>query len=66
MATLRAENIEMILNEVGERVPHPTKRNKALVPQQQFLIALHWLDNGGQYRAVGNMYGIFFEINFSQ
>jgi hypothetical protein len=41
MATLRAENIEMILNEVGERVQHPTKRNKALVPQQQFLIALH-------------------------
>jgi hypothetical protein len=66
MATLRAENIEMILNEVGERVQHPTKRNKALVPQQQFLIALHWLHNGGQYRAVGNMYGIFFEINFSQ
>jgi hypothetical protein len=33
MATLRAENIEMILNEVAEKVQHPTKRNKALVPQ---------------------------------
>jgi hypothetical protein len=55
MAILRAGNIEMILNEVGERVQHPTKKNKALVPQQQFLIALHWLGNGGQYRAVGNM-----------
>jgi hypothetical protein len=66
MATLRAENIEMILNKIGERVQHPTKRNKALVPQHQFLIALHWLDNGGQYHAVGNMHGIIFEINFSQ
>jgi hypothetical protein len=46
---LRAENIETILNEIGERLQHPTRRNKALAPQQQLLIALHWLGNGGQY-----------------
>jgi hypothetical protein len=40
MATLRAENIEMILNEIGERVQHPTKKNKAVIPLQQFLVAI--------------------------
>jgi hypothetical protein len=66
MAILRAQNIEMILNEIGERFQHSTKRTKALIPQQQLLIALHWLGNGGQYHALGNTHGIFFEINFSQ
>jgi hypothetical protein len=55
---LRAENIETILNEIGERLQHPTRRNKALAPQQQLLIALHWLGNGGQYHAVGDMHGV--------
>jgi hypothetical protein len=29
-----------------------------LTPQQQLLIALHWLGNGGQYDAVGDMHGV--------
>lgn len=50
--------VEELLQGIGHLLRHPTKRNKALTPKQQLCIALHWLGNGGQFHAVGDMHGV--------
>lgn len=49
---------EQVLNVIGPHIKHKTKRNKALSPKQQLLVALHFFGNGSQFHGIGDMHGI--------
>lgn len=49
---------DTILNIIGPIIKHRTKRNHALDPRQQLLIALHFFGSGCQYHCVGDMHGV--------
>lgn len=49
---------ERIYQKIGSEFQHDTVRNYALNPEQQLLIALHFLGTGCQYHAVGDMHGV--------
>lgn len=49
---------EYVLRLIAEELSHDTFRNHALSPQMQFLAALHFLGNGGQYHGIADMHGL--------
>lgn len=55
---LSNEKFVDLLNSIEPFLEHPTRRNKALTPQQQLQIGLHWLATGAQYHAVADMHGV--------
>ncbi|XP_050297261.1 putative nuclease HARBI1 [Anthonomus grandis grandis] len=48
----------VILNRIEQQLAHDTRRNYALTPKQQLMVALHWLGSGMQYHSAGDMHGI--------
>lgn len=50
--------MELLLQDIGHHLEHPTGKSGALRAKQQLCIALHWLGSGCQYHAVGDMHGV--------
>src|SRR5271154_3470311 len=55
---MRASEIEVLLERIGPLIQHPTTKNRALNPEKQILIALHFLGNGCQYHGISDMHGV--------
>ncbi|CAG7817905.1 unnamed protein product [Allacma fusca] len=53
---LSSTDVEQVLEQTGIYLHHETPKNHALSPEQQLLIALHWLGNGCQYHGVADMH----------
>lgn len=47
-----------LVERLGPALRHRTERNHALSARFCVLVALHWLRNGGQYHALGDMHGV--------
>lgn len=54
---LRKCEVETIVDKIGPFLVN-TDKNMALNPQQQVLVALHWMGNGGPFHGIGDMHGI--------
>ena len=52
------EKFNVVLSKIEHLLSHSTKRNFALTPKQQLVVALHWLGSGMQYHCAGDMHGI--------
>jgi len=55
---VRRDEFECILRFIAPYLKHKTELNKALSPDQQLMIMLHWMGNGGQYHGVSDMHGV--------
>lgn len=55
---MSGSSVEKILNVIGPLLEHKTKKNKALDPRKQLLVALHFLGSGNQYHGISDMHGI--------
>jgi len=54
---MRRHEMEFVLTQIGHRLLY-SDRSYALTPEQQLLITLHWMGNGGYYHGIGDMHGV--------
>lgn len=52
------EAAECILRTIATDLQHPTRCNQSPSPQEQLLIALHFVGNGAQYHGISDMHGL--------
>lgn len=55
---LSFEKFNYVLLSIEQELAHPTRRNNALTPAQQLMVALHWLGSGMQYHCAADMHGV--------
>lgn len=53
-----AQTMQFLLERLGETLRYNTNRNYALSPEQQLMVALHWLGNGSQYNVIADAHGL--------
>lgn len=55
---LNKEQVSYVVNSIGSALAYSSGRSTDLDPQQQVLLCLHWLGNGGQYHGIASMHGV--------
>jgi len=54
---MRRHEVEFVLTQIGPRL-FESNRSYSLSPEQQLLVTLHWMGNGGYYHGIGDMHGV--------
>lgn len=55
---MTSNQVSVLVDRIGRFLEHKTRRNFALSPRQQVLIALRFYADGGSFRLIGDAHGI--------